>query len=62
MSDVICPFCGEKDFDLLGLEMHLERNWCSVFGNVKNEKKCTEERPCINCFADSGPCLGPMKT
>lgn len=29
-----------------------------------NDKKsyCTDERPCINCFADQGPCLGPYKS
>ena len=26
--DVICPFCGEGDFDLVGLKMHLLRGWC----------------------------------
>lgn len=24
-------------------------------------KLCSDERPCINCFADSGECLGPYK-
>ena len=26
----ICPFCGEDDFDLIGLKAHLLR-WCKVF-------------------------------
>ena len=26
-----CPFCGEKDFDLIGLKIHLLRGWCDVF-------------------------------
>ena len=25
---VKCPFCGENDFDLVGLEMHLYRKEC----------------------------------
>ncbi len=26
-QDIICPFCGEDDFDLIGLKMHLSL-WC----------------------------------
>lgn len=29
-SDVICPFCQETDFDLIGLRSHLER-WCEKY-------------------------------
>jgi hypothetical protein len=25
-----CPFCGDNDFDLVGLKGHL-LNWCEVF-------------------------------
>jgi hypothetical protein len=25
-----CPFCGEHDFDLIGLKMHLQRGWCEA--------------------------------
>jgi hypothetical protein len=32
MSDSIqCPFCPEKDFDLIGLKRHLMRGWCVDF-------------------------------
>jgi hypothetical protein len=30
-----CPFCGEDDFDLIGLKMHLIRGWCEAFDNLK---------------------------
>ena len=46
---ISCPFCGEDDFDLLGLQWHLERRWCVVYGTLtigsgtmnlmRNEKK-----------------------
>lgn len=26
------------------------------------KKTCTDERPCIRCFADSGECLGPYSS
>jgi len=28
---VECPFCKEKDFDLIGLKHHLDTGQCSVF-------------------------------
>ena len=28
---VQCPFCGEDDFDLVGLKGHLENGWCEVY-------------------------------
>lgn len=31
---VKCPFCGEDDFDLWGLKMHLIR-WCDVYDQLK---------------------------
>ena len=31
MSDIICPFCGEIDFDLEGLKMHLFYGWCDAY-------------------------------
>ena len=34
MDEVICPFCNEKDFDLIGLKAHLLRGWCSNFNNT----------------------------
>ena len=34
-NQVICPFCGEKDFDLIGLKTHFERGWCHEFTATK---------------------------
>lgn len=34
-SDVTCPFCGECDFDLIGLKEHL-KNYCDVFDKTEN--------------------------
>jgi hypothetical protein len=31
MKDVQCPFCGESDFDLIGLRGHLENGWCEIY-------------------------------
>jgi hypothetical protein len=28
--DVVCPFCGEGDFDLIGLKIHLWSGHCEV--------------------------------
>jgi hypothetical protein len=30
MEDLSCPFCGEDEFDLIGLKAHLLRR-CDVF-------------------------------
>ena len=32
-----CPFCKEHDFDLIGLQMHLQNGWCDVFGKVEHD-------------------------
>jgi hypothetical protein len=37
MSDffpMTCPFCGEKEFDDIGLKHHLLRGWCAQFNLV----------------------------
>jgi hypothetical protein len=37
-SDVQCPFCGEKDFDVIGLKSHLTHGDFGPFNEI-------EERP-----------------
>lgn len=32
--EVICPFCGEGDFDLIGLKIHITRGWCQPFEDL----------------------------
>lgn len=44
-EEVICPFCKEADFDLTGLETHLENRWCDVFGTLSRPIK--EDIPTI---------------
>ena len=33
-EEVICPFCIEGDFDLVGLKIHFIRGYCDVFNNT----------------------------
>lgn len=33
--DIVCPFCGEGDFDLIGLKEHLIYIWCESFQKVE---------------------------
>lgn len=32
---VVCPFCGEKDFDLSGLKGHFLAGYCDKYNEVK---------------------------
>ena len=32
---VPCPFCDEKDFDLIGLKHHLENGHCEIFNSTE---------------------------
>lgn len=34
-SEVICPFCGEGDFDLPGLKHHLRTGFCQKWDEVE---------------------------
>ena len=40
---VLCPFCGEDDFDLVGLKYHLMVGYCAVF----NETISAEEEAAL---------------
>jgi 4-hydroxy-3-methylbut-2-en-1-yl diphosphate synthase IspG/GcpE len=31
---IACPFCGDVDFDLIGLKRHLLNGWCECFNEV----------------------------
>jgi len=33
-SDIICPFCGEKGFDKIGLKDHIRNNRCAKFEDI----------------------------
>ena len=38
-----CPFCGEKDFDKIGLKYHLE-NHCNEYRHIPDANN-----PCYQC-------------
>jgi len=31
---VICPFCGDDDFNAIGLKRHFLSRWCEVFNDT----------------------------
>lgn len=35
MSNMVCPFCNETDFDAIGLKSHFTSGYCEVFNNVE---------------------------
>lgn len=35
---ISCPFCGEDDFDLLGLKHHLSYGWCDVYNELLEDR------------------------
>lgn len=34
MDNIICPFCNEADFDLIGLKNHLVKGHCDTFNEI----------------------------
>ena len=32
--EVRCPFCGEEDFDLIGLKTHLDNGDCDAYNEI----------------------------
>ena len=44
VSGIICPFCGEDDFDLIGLKIHLNVGWCDPFNNCPPDFTPQEKR------------------
>jgi hypothetical protein len=34
MSNIICPFCGQEDFDLIGLKDHFRKGYCDIYNNT----------------------------
>ncbi len=33
--EVQCPFCGDQEFDMEGLEYHLKHDYCEVFDKTE---------------------------
>jgi hypothetical protein len=42
---IVCPFCGEDDFDRIGLKMHFLRGWCDAFNDTPDTDPPKEDRP-----------------
>jgi hypothetical protein len=49
--DVICPFCGEGDFDLVGLKMHLLRGWCDKLNETSIDVPRTRDTTLLAKFS-----------
>ncbi len=39
-----CPFCGENDFDNIGLKHHLDSGFCEEFEKTEKLENCWERR------------------
>ena len=52
---VECPFCGEKDFDLIGLKIHFNRGWCQVFEQTETIDRELEVKERINAKRSQFP-------
>jgi len=36
-EEIDCPFCGEQDFDKIGLKWHLTSGNCETFNNTSSD-------------------------
>ena len=54
---LICPFCGDKDFDAIGLKAHFFR-WCEKFDEVES----LEQEMVQTARIESGPLPRPKLT
>ena len=34
-EDVVCPFCKETEFDLIGLKLHINNGHCDKFNDLE---------------------------
>lgn len=41
-TEIICPFCGDDDFDKVGLKLHLE-NYCEIYPGISLQEKQYEK-------------------
>lgn len=37
-APITCQFCGEGDFDLPGIKLHLLSGWCDAFNAIEDVK------------------------
>jgi len=38
-DDIICPFCKEENFDLIGLKSYLSNGDCETYNNLENTER-----------------------
>jgi hypothetical protein len=38
-DEVVCPFCKESGFDLIGLKSHLLNEDCEIFNDTENQRR-----------------------
>jgi hypothetical protein len=36
---ILCPWCGDGDFDLIGLKIHIDSGWCPEYNHANYRKK-----------------------
>ena len=41
---VQCPWCGEDDFDLVGLKLHILQGWCDAYDATTIEDQTEAEK------------------
>lgn len=46
---IACPFCGESDFDTIGLGLHFDNGYCPVY---KSRRDTAREESLVQGFAD----------
>ena len=44
MSGIVCPFCLDDGFDLVGLRHHLMAGYCEVFDHTETLEEERERR------------------
>ena len=47
---IICPFCGESDFDLVGLKNHLQK-YCIIYSEMPTVEEDLAQRRLVNIEA-----------
>ena len=43
-EELTCPFCGDVNFDSIGLKLHLQNEYCDAFNNVNTRVPHTVEK------------------
>lgn len=51
----VCPFCGDSDFDLIGLKLHFLLGFCEVW----NATECAPPVPVTGIFSGNDAVVKP---